>query len=465
MPSLSVRWKGRPHNHLPRVQPISPRRASFASQSTVRSATEEVLRSPLPPALRNERRKQRQIVRNRRSGGSRGSVANSSRRRIYARPVRNVHFTASQNSQMYSGTREQYQKSAAIVSTDGAGMLKPSPAASSQSTGTVLDFGDSDKPHTFKPEHQYSDLGYSSTYAPDERPTTLLDYKKRPRRRSTSMVVNEWYPETHTEHAPTESLVYVDRSNSPFKRPKTVDLDRSYDHRIAPHKQPDCLPSETSSSIETAQHIHESITSPTHTKRPLKARYDDDALWETIDSTRFPPNDTPSEAPSLISKGPSRTRSQDKKLTRFKKELELHYKAVSSLPKQSLKLSPSATTISANTVKDFLPFHDQFKSAGLAVTSSEQQANSPPRHNANSPCVSRISDRRRQHVGGHDGPGSYASGTTGTTVLGFTPPHEKSYGVSTKDRTVSSSGSDYTAVGFTPPHEKMMVCVFLVVTA
>jgi hypothetical protein len=457
MPSLRVRWKGRPHGHIPRLQPTSPRRASFASQSTAQSAAEEVLRSPLPSNLQNERRKQRQIVRSRRSRSSRGSAANTSRKRVSTRPIRNVHFTASQNSGMGKESRSKDQNGSPVRSLDGAGRLLTQPNIdSSQDTGTVLDFGDSDISHNFKGERQQSQPVYSLMQVPDEPHVKLMEYRKTSRRRSSSMVANEWSPESHSEYAHTGTLNYVDRPESLYKRPKTVDSGRLYDPRIAPNKQVDRLPSERSSSTVTAQHIHESISSPELIKRPLKSTYDDDALWETIDSTRFPPNDTPSEALSPGSSTPFRTRSQDKKLTRFKKELELHYKAVSSLPKQSLVLSPSATTISANTVNEFLPFHDQFKSAGLAVTSSEQQKNSPARYNSYSPFVSRIADRRPKRVGGHDGPGSFASGTTGTTILGFTPPHEKTYGVSTKDRARSSSASDFTAVGFTPPHEKMM---------
>ena len=118
-------------------------------------------------------------------------------------------------------------------------------------------------------------------------------------------------------------------------------------------------------------------------------------------------------------------------------------------------MSPSATTISANTIKDLLPFHAEFQSAGLAVTSCEQRrTNLPTKQNSYSPCVSQIADRLPKQVGGHDGPDSIASGSTGTTVIGFTPPHEKTYGLSTKDRARGSSTvSDFIAVGFTP-HEK-----------
>ncbi|KAF8854966.1 hypothetical protein BDZ45DRAFT_24007 [Acephala macrosclerotiorum] len=53
-------------------------------------------------------------------------------------------------------------------------------------------------------------------------------------------------------------------------------------------------------------------------------------------------------------------------------------------------------------------------------------------------------------------PPSFTSSSTGTTVIGFTPPHEKSYPQPKIDRRPPSLDSDHTMVGFTPPHEKMI---------
>jgi hypothetical protein len=49
---------------------------------------------------------------------------------------------------------------------------------------------------------------------------------------------------------------------------------------------------------------------------------------------------------------------------------------------------------------------------------------------------------------------SYASGSTGTTVLGWTPPHEKN---SSRPKTARqpSTDSDHKIIGFTPPHDKI----------
>jgi hypothetical protein len=46
---------------------------------------------------------------------------------------------------------------------------------------------------------------------------------------------------------------------------------------------------------------------------------------------------------------------------------------------------------------------------------------------------------------------SYASGSTGTDVIGWTPPHEKSYPRGQAARPPSNASSDVTHVGWTPP--------------
>jgi len=48
---------------------------------------------------------------------------------------------------------------------------------------------------------------------------------------------------------------------------------------------------------------------------------------------------------------------------------------------------------------------------------------------------------------------SYASGSTGTTLIGFTPPHEKSYPRQNKPKSTSTLSSDATCLTFTPQHE------------
>ncbi|ROW11324.1 hypothetical protein VMCG_00881 [Cytospora schulzeri] len=77
---------------------------------------------------------------------------------------------------------------------------------------------------------------------------------------------------------------------------------------------------------------------------------------------------------------PSRAPSQRRSLTRFTKELERYCMAVSANGKAPLPLctptvSDSPTTL--DTVTELLPYHRQFKAAGLAVTSREQMPRIP----------------------------------------------------------------------------------------
>lgn len=77
---------------------------------------------------------------------------------------------------------------------------------------------------------------------------------------------------------------------------------------------------------------------------------------------------------------PSRNTSQRRSLTRFTKELERYCMAVSANGKAPLPLctptvSDSPTTL--DTVSELLPYHRQFKAAGLAVTSREQMPKIP----------------------------------------------------------------------------------------
>jgi hypothetical protein len=467
MPSFNAHWKGFPHNHLPRIQSTSIRRASITSQCTARSAAEQVLRTPLSAALQQERRKQRYIVRSRRNKSSRSSGATSPRRKSYSRTSRNIQLVRKQNLRLRSGVTTPYRSAATVVSSARTGILaKQTATNSSYSIGTVLDFEDTDgarSSRTSKAKHQRAKAFYSSMYVPDKLTPKILGKNTAAGRRSASPVTMNRYPGRQSvKYAHTRPLNESGLQET-YKSSRVVGWARSYDPRIDPQSQVDCVQSGQFSSRESARSFHARASSPMPISKLANASFDD-TLWETIDSTRFTSYDTVSSTPTAVSSEilssnvPCRTRSQIKRLTRFEKELELHYKAVSSLPKKSLITSPSTTTISANTIKDLVPFHAQFHAAGLAVTSSEQQqTNSPSKHNAYSPCVPNIADRRPKQIARLDGPSSFASGTTGTTILGFTPPHEKTYGMSTKDRARgSSTASDFTAVGFTPPHEQMV---------
>jgi hypothetical protein len=173
---------------------------------------------------------------------------------------------------------------------------------------------------------------------------------------------------------------------------------------------------------------------------------------------------------TVIFEPPSRTRSQRKTLRKFTREIELYLQACRSLPKRTLIATPSLSTISARTIDELKPYQAQFQSAGLAVTSDQQRRLSKPQ-------VAQLlshppkgekwpepdlffddnmiyrKDKQKEKLREP----SYASGSTGTTVLGWTPPHEKEFSKTSPQPELArqpSSESDHTIIGFTPPHEK-----------
>lgn len=77
---------------------------------------------------------------------------------------------------------------------------------------------------------------------------------------------------------------------------------------------------------------------------------------------------------------PAQARDQSRNLARFTKQLEMYSAAVNSdgkpqLPRSTPTVSDSPTTL--DTVTELLPYHRQFKAAGLAVTSREQMPRIP----------------------------------------------------------------------------------------
>ncbi|CAG8950429.1 hypothetical protein HYFRA_00006925, partial [Hymenoscyphus fraxineus] len=137
MPSFNIHWRGCPHRHLPRIPSTSIRRASPASQSVAQTAAEDVMRSPLDPALQQERRKQRSKVRSRRSRSSRCSATTLSRRRVSHRTSRNTHSFEKQLSRIYLNRARTHDLSSK-ASTRGQGKKSQEDVPAGSSNDTVL---------------------------------------------------------------------------------------------------------------------------------------------------------------------------------------------------------------------------------------------------------------------------------------------------------------------------------------
>ena len=177
----------------------------------------------------------------------------------------------------------------------------------------------------------------------------------------------------------------------------------------------------------------------------------------------------PSSCCTTTSNSRSRTRSQRQGFRKFTRELELYLQACRSLPRGTLVATPSLTTISAHTIDELKPYQAQFRSAGLAVTSDQQKRLSriqneespppPPPKDEQWANLDLLGDgtmgfSRKGKQKEKPREPSYASGSTGTTVLGWTPPHEKN-SPRPKIARQSSTDSDHTIIGFTPPQGKL----------
>jgi len=261
---------------------------------------------------------------------------------------------------------------------------------------------------------------------------------------------------------------------SPTCDSPTPDIRRTYDCRIDPKSRLEGRSKSGPSGIRGR-------TSGVRNIHTLKEKQNlsrvSTELWEAVNSLGLqskpetPSNGTivPSSRGTTISNSRSRTQSQRKGFKKFTRELELYLQACRSLPNGTLVATPSLTTISAHTIDELKPYQAQFQSAGLAVTSDQQKRLSriqieespppPPAKDEQWANLDLLGDGtmgifRKDKQKEKPREPSYASGSTGTTVLGWTPPHEKNSS-RPKIARQPSTDSDHTIIGFTPPHEKI----------
>lgn len=155
-----------------------------------------------------------------------------------------------------------------------------------------------------------------------------------------------------------------------------------------------------------------------------------------------------------------RSPSERAALKKFTLELERHLQATRKLPPKS----SSAKGLSTHTIEEFLPYKAQLNAAGLAVTSREQRRKGSRLYNRGAlpkptttgeppgPVSLTLDPLRTSAKPAPDR--RYHSTSTGSTVLGFTPPHEESSNRARGWR--PSTSSDHTIIGFTPPHETQL---------
>ncbi|KAF4627669.1 hypothetical protein G7Y89_g10487 [Cudoniella acicularis] len=483
MPHFNIHWKGCPHRRLPRIRSAS---VGSRSRSLAQIAAEEVRRRPLSAELERERRKQRLANRRRQGRSSKTSSAAVQVRKRSSRPVRysSTQSLGRSTSQIYlvRGITGERIVSRNLVERSRSVSNSPPISPHVRSKDAAVDFKPGDRvggstsrtPRSQQPNNIYPVTGVADTraYWTSASPVN----RKRPFDTSLStQITPKFTGEEGLRRKPARQ-----RNNRPLH---TASWGRNYDPRIYPnHATGNVETPGLFTDVSLTKNPDIVITSPHSSfKTERKATTDDPELWGTLDSTREPAETTQSGTTSITSSSQnfesefiSRTKSRTRELNRFAKELGLHWKAVQSLPNQTLFASPSTTTISAHTIGEFLPFHAEFQAAGLAITSLEQRGVSPrkliekkgpfsenvsPKNmTGNSEQQATRQDmntgKRLTRIPGNDGLNSSVGSTSiGTTIIGFTPPHEKTYGQRTEQKRAYTPSSEFTAIGFTPPHE------------
>ncbi|KAH8657529.1 hypothetical protein BGZ60DRAFT_531686 [Tricladium varicosporioides] len=470
MPHFHIHWKGSPHHHLPHI-----RSASVGSRTFAQTATEEVLRRPLSPALEQERAKQRTAGQERKGRSPARTAAGqkehnkenpkSLRRSTppiylasklgskeaglkYSR-IRNRSLSPSRNTRGRSRSATGFRTT---IETDGPSIFSSTISKPGQG-------GDK-----YSAVNTYNTLDYWTS-----NPSTSI-YK-------SSENQNTWDPVVTARSAALDGGTTQSQAQT-----KTASWGRIYDPRIDSHqgiKSNHGFVVVAGDSYSSNPRII--ITKPVFSsEEDNRETSGEGGVWETLDSNREHSDSTQSRARSTLSSLQNfesgvifRTPSQTKALKRFTKELDLHWQAVRFLPKQTILASPSITTVSADTIGEFLPFHAEFQSAGLSITSKEQGRLSsnhaghmpslPPPSRGKSGTLANKEHKTRWTGSnvrissakfiGNDGPSSsIGSASTGTTIIGFTPPHEKHLARRTNSRRKYSSAST-ASIGFTPPHE------------
>lgn len=123
---------------------------------------------------------------------------------------------------------------------------------------------------------------------------------------------------------------------------------------------------------------------------------------------------------------PPQARDQSRNLARFTKQLEKYSAAVNSngkpeLPRSTPTVSDSPTTL--DTVTELLPYHRQFKAAGLAVTSREQMPRIPESNRQRRPAGTNRNERHA-HTAHFQMDGSTVTPSEQESIVGESIPGE-----------------------------------------
>lgn len=449
-----VRWQGHPHQ-IPHIRIASSSSTAFIpAHSSSRDAAKQVLQRPLSPALIQARSRRRYIV------SSRISSHHSITRSAY----RKASFRAKHRLQAFgwrSSTADQAVFPPALRhhSTVSLDVARPRQAR----TPHLVVKRDTTIPSFDGAAHSKTRRRRDNCSGRHSCKAELSDTIKS---QAPLLTATNRHPRTirHTRVAPRSGA----QRHKVYRRNTSIDRGVAYDPRIS-LKLVDRDPVQAlrSTSVSAAGRVRPQalsrIPQQSHSASVDKAKI--------APMGRDPTNRRQSRYSSAKRKTSislSRSPSERKSLKKFTKELERHLQATRDIP-QSVSSTSHSVTVSADTVEELKPYKTQFNAAGLAVTSNQQRGlegrADGQQMNSISPAKATRGDY--QEVKNAKGeiktmikverqPSDNTSGSTGTTVMGFTPPHEKVHSKHRAPTVRRQSSSDHTFLEFTPPHEKII---------
>ncbi|KAK0100295.1 hypothetical protein ONS96_007576 [Cadophora gregata f. sp. sojae] len=465
MPNFNIHWSGYPHHRLPRIRVVSTRHKSVHNRLLSGSGQTSRVQSHIKSEKENKKSPFRIQFRRQRMRGSRASSS-------ILRARRRASVRARHNIQVFGWDTPGAELASRVTEKSGSGSRPTKPRSISgatlrpeiQESSAIpsTDGAASSVARRLNPRKKQSENAYSlrhiakvPVYWTADHPSKADKASYNPDRLYSAQRSGPLQAASNqiSSHRPTE------RTRSYDTRFETLGPIASQRRRLSPRPQfkPNTFRRATSQ------------VSPTRKDTGTE-------FWEAVrkysQQSRLqgkPPASIKSIVHSLVSETASRSPSQKKVLARFTKGIELYLQAAKEHPSQSLVSSlstRSTTSLSAYTIQELKPYQSEFRSAGLAITAAEQKGMAKLQKGPTPPPTPPKDDKyvknetppkkknNNQQLGQKTKLPSYASGSTGTTILGWTPPHEKTYGrPSTKDRTSSSISTDQTIIGFTP-HEK-----------
>jgi hypothetical protein len=358
MLQFNIFWKGCPHRHLPSIRVASPHYGSTASRQYAHIAALEVCRLPYSLAFKKARLRERTRIRRskQRSRGTLGGIITP--KRIPQRAMSNLWLSGLKSPRLdLLSSGEGNGELGALLFTN---RLSTSPLRLS---GDLVDSIDSFSNPTLVKD------GRNDTIYPIHatEPAEIVDLKLKGEKNGQRSQSNRRVGGKH-DQAVSTSIV---RKTSIRGRFPVLGRSRTYDPRLLVRRARQHTESTSSKNDAIGQSRGMSILlkPATMDKQRISTNPPMRQVRRSTSSTES------SSEPIQLSCLPSRTPTQLAASKNFRRGLERHLIAQEAVRKACLSLSsPSSSTLSVNTVVEFVPYLAEFQAAGLVITSTEQRA-------------------------------------------------------------------------------------------